>query len=94
MELDSILTISLIRKGVDKKHPYALVIVKIQELLGRDWWVHMSHIFWEGNHTADCIANLGHSLQLEACFYFIPRSYVCSILLENLVGVSVPRSFV
>ena len=42
------LIISLIRKGVDKKHPYALVIVKVQELLNSDWLVHMSHIFKGG----------------------------------------------
>ena len=94
LELDSSSAISLIRKGVDNKHPYALVIAKVQELLKRDWVVHMNHIFKEGNRAADCMAYLGHSQQLGACFYFMPPSCVCSILFKDIVGVSLPRAFI
>ena len=78
---------------MDRKHPYALIIAKVQELLSRDWVVHMLNIFREGNRAADCMANLGHSLQLGACFYFTSPTCVRSILFEDLVGDSLPRSF-
>lgn len=81
----------LIQRGVDNKHLFALVIGQVKELLSKDWIVQWVNIYKEANHAVDCMANLGHSLQLRVCFYFIPSICLDSILHEDLVGIRLPR---
>ena len=88
LEIDFAATLSLIHKDVDIKYPYALVICKVQELLSRNWDVRVVKIFREANHAANCLASLGHFIQLGVCFYFDPPNYLRSILYDNLVGVA------
>lgn len=77
LKLDSRAALALIHKDLDVKHPYALVFHKFQELLNRSWVVRVVKIFREANHVVHCLANLGHSLQLGACCYFVPPSCLC-----------------
>ena len=47
MELDSSAALCLIRKPLDRSHPYASLIGRVQDLLHRDWEVVLSHIYRE-----------------------------------------------
>ena len=91
LEIDSAAALSLIYKDVDIKHRYALVICKVQQLISRNWDVHMVKIFREANHAVDCLASVGHSIQMGVCFYFDPPSCLKSISHDDQVGIALPR---
>ncbi|CAN1152638.1 Putative ribonuclease H protein At1g65750 [Linum perenne] len=58
----------------------------------RDWEVILKHIYREGNHAADYLANLGH--QLSIGLHLIPTSD-CNLgyhLLYDSLGISEPRN--
>lgn len=76
---------------MDIKYPYALVIRKVKELMSWNWVVCVVKVFREANRAVDCLANLGHSLQLGVCLYFEPPSCLYSTLDDDLVGAAMPR---
>ena len=91
LEMDSKAAISLIQQGTDSRHPYAMVVTRVQELLRRDWQVLYCHIYRKANRAADCLADVGHSLLLGACFYLFAPSCLGTILRDDLAGVALPR---
>ena len=52
--------ISLIQKGVETVHPFAFVIAKVRELIGRNWVVKLSHIYREANRAANQLVSARH----------------------------------
>ena len=91
LEIDSIATISLISVGSENKHPYAMVITRVHDLLCRDWQVRILHVYREANRVADCLANLGHTMNFGICYFLHSPSCLVSILGDDLVGVALPR---
>ena len=88
LELNSITIVDLIQKGMDKKHPYAMMIARVQNLLQRDWQVHVKHVFREANLIADYLATIGHSLNLgRVCLYLSPPFLLRTILRDDLAGL-------
>ncbi|CAN0841575.1 hypothetical protein LINGRAHAP2_LOCUS3346 [Linum grandiflorum] len=59
----------------DQRH--STCIQQIQKLLNRDWVVHVTHIYREGNRVADLLAHFGHSLP--------PRLYLIDAFCSNIV---------
>jgi len=51
--------IKLISETVNDWHHYALNVWNIQELISRNWQVHLLHTHREGNACTDYIAKLG-----------------------------------
>ena len=47
LEMDSKAAISIIQRGTDSTHPYAMVVARVQELLQRDWQVFFIIIYIE-----------------------------------------------
>ena len=69
LEIDSTAAVVLIKKHLDSKHLYGMVIAKVHDLLSRDWQVRISHIFRKTNRSIDCLASVGHSLNVGVTFY-------------------------
>ena len=91
MELDSSCAITLIQNPLDQKHPYAALILRIHQLIQRDWDVRVMHSFREANRAADCLAALGHTLPLGVHFYSVPPIALRGILSEDSRGIALPR---
>ena len=92
--MDSTAAIELIKKTLDSKHPYAMFIARVQELLSQNWIVHVKHIYREANTAADCLAATSHSVSFGACFYLFSPSCLGSILRDDLAGMALPRLIV
>ena len=94
LEIDSTVVVALIKKRLVSKHPYGMVIAKVNDLLSHDWQVRISRIFREANKSVDCLASVGHSLNIDITFYmFAPlclspflRGYFVRVTLLRLVA--------
>ena len=86
LDFDSSNALSLIQKDSIEHHPFASIIKRIHELLRWDWVVQISHIFQEANRAMDFLANIGHSVQLEVCFYDSVPNGLASLLRDDIVG--------
>ncbi|CAI0454456.1 unnamed protein product [Linum tenue] len=62
LKMDSTITIAIIWDRSDDDHRHGLLEKQVNHLLERDWDVAVSHVYREGNQTADFLANLGHGL--------------------------------
>ena len=87
MELDYIAAIALIQKGTYGKHPYAMVLARVHDLLRRNWQVLIRHMYCNANYAMDCLANVGHSLNLGVCYFLSPTSCLGTILRDDLAGL-------
>jgi ribonuclease HI len=88
---DSKLAIKLISEPVNTWHHYAAILHNIQELLARDWQVHLLHTLREGNACADYLAKMG-ARNLEAYNRIIaPPVGISLLLLADASGVSFTR---
>ena len=90
LEIDSSVAVALINKDIDLKHPYGSVIARIKEMLMKSWQVSIKLIYHESKRAADWMAELGHSLNLGVCLYFVPPIGHGVILRDDLVGVVLP----
>ena len=50
----------------------------------------MHHIYREANRNVNCLANVGHSLNLGFCFYMSLPFYLGAILQNDVIGVTFP----
>lgn len=91
-ESDSHVAIHLINNGCDVHHLYASIVSQIQALAARDWTVQFSHVFWEANGVADCLASLAHTYPLGVHRLEGPPASCWHLLLFDCTGVSYPRS--
>ena len=66
------------------------MLAKVRNLLCKDWQVHVRHIYREAKRAMDCLANVGHSLNLGVCFYMSLPSCLGAILRDDVVGVALP----
>ncbi|CAI0551158.1 unnamed protein product [Linum tenue] len=91
MEIDSRCAIQILQGEDNSDHQHAMVIDRLHELLRRDWDVTFSHIYREGNKSADFHASRGH--QMELGFHFVPITdpALCLHLLYDTLGISESR---
>lgn len=57
MEVDSLCVIQLVASSSVTKNEYSLLILSMQELLQRNWHVHIKHIYRKANFAVDALAN-------------------------------------
>ncbi|CAN1766596.1 Putative ribonuclease H protein At1g65750 [Linum perenne] len=60
--MDSLCAISILEGGFNLEHQHAGQVLRFRQLRERDWTIRLTHIYREGNHLADYLANKGHSL--------------------------------
>ncbi|CAN1788431.1 Putative ribonuclease H protein At1g65750 [Linum perenne] len=58
----------------------------------RDWDVHLTHTFREGNRVADLLAHLGHSLAFGCHHLAECNPEIWLALLSDCIGVALPKS--
>ncbi|KAK8557629.1 hypothetical protein V6N12_009858 [Hibiscus sabdariffa] len=56
----------------------------LDELIGRDWSVHIQHTKCSGNKVADALAKNANLASLATTFYVTPPIWINSLLLENV----------
>ena len=79
LELDSSSAVSLIKHCVDRRHPYASLILKIKHLLDRSWEVKVEHIYEEANGATDFMASMSHALDFGLHVSCNPLEGLCVV---------------
>ncbi|CAI0429938.1 unnamed protein product [Linum tenue] len=91
LKLDSTTAIAIIRDRSDDDHRHGILAKHVNHLLDRDWDVSISHVYREGNRTADFLANLGHSLTFGTHHVDVCCSDLCRWLDYDVMGISQTR---
>ena len=94
MELDSSSAVALINNAKNCRNPLAALLGRIERYLLHDCDVKVHHVFCEANRAADFMASKGHELQLGLTVFYDPPLGLCSILKEDIRGVSFLRMIV
>ena len=63
--MDSFNVVSLIHHSNYDKHPYSTLILKIKQLIDRNWAFRVGHVYG----AADFMASTGHALVLDLHVY-------------------------
>ncbi|CAN1170479.1 Putative ribonuclease H protein At1g65750 [Linum perenne] len=91
VQMDSRVALDLLWATGVQTHQHAGEILALRSLISRDWEVSFSHVYREGNHAADFLANTGHSLPFG--FHVFPTTD-CNLgyfLRRDCMGISEPR---
>ncbi|CAN1131192.1 Putative ribonuclease H protein At1g65750 [Linum perenne] len=92
VQSDSQVAVNLLTADSEASHHHAHEVVQFRELVARSWEVRLCHIYREGNHVADYLANLG---QQRAIGFHMVSPSDCDLsfhLLYDALGISKPRS--
>ena len=90
-ESDSQVAIKLVKEPLNSFHLYASIILRIKDILMRDWEVEIHHIFREGNMLADLLAKKGAQGRERLVYWEVPPQDVKDILLANTIGFGFRR---
>ncbi|CAI0447820.1 unnamed protein product [Linum tenue] len=91
LKLDSATAVAIIKNCADDEHRHGLLAQHAFNLLSRDWDVVVSHVYREGNRTADYLASLGHSLPFGTHHVDVCSPDLCRWLDYDVMGISQPR---
>lgn len=91
VEVDSLSVTQMVTKQVVVPNVFHALVVAIQELLHRSWQITITHIYREGNSTADFMANMAHSFSYGLHLFSYPPEGIRSILLHDMFGTFQPR---
>lgn len=83
--------IDTIKKADVQVGDCASLIRSILQLVNRDWFITLIHVFRESNRVADKLANIAASLPLGFQLFHAPSSEIAPILVDDRAGVSFPR---
>lgn len=93
IESDSLLAVSALNKPCLPQHSCAAIIHLIQEFLGKDWLVKVSHIKREVNQVVDVLPGMAHGGSFDTVFLSNPSIECSSMLLDDACGIGFPRGF-
>ena len=91
LEVDSIMVVEFLTKGIGDTHPLSFLVRLCHGFLTRDWLVRIVHVYREANHLADGLANLVFSLSFGFHKLDAAPSDVVSLLREDVDGPLRPR---
>jgi hypothetical protein len=83
--------VSLIKNSVSPHHHFANEILRIRQLLSKDWNIVINHTFREGNACADLLAKMGAYANLPLVILEDPPSQLSSALQADAWGVAFVR---
>ncbi|CAN1788430.1 Putative ribonuclease H protein At1g65750 [Linum perenne] len=92
IQLDSKAAIDAINNNLDSSGRHNQTLHRIRELCNRNWDVHLTHTFREGNRVADLLAHLGHSLAFGCHHLAECNPEIWLALLSDCIGVALPKS--
>ena len=73
-------------------HPRYSLIHSCLNLLHGNWLCLIRHVYREGNRVADCLAKMGHSLELGVTYFADPPSQVSGLLENDAKGLALARN--
>lgn len=92
LQLDSIVTVGMLRRDMDWYPEHAGLLHQCKALLiARDWEVYVSHCYREANQVADILANMGIGIDMGVIFYQSQPMEIKDVLLTDVRGVYWPR---
>ncbi|CAN1782191.1 Putative ribonuclease H protein At1g65750 [Linum perenne] len=62
VQMDSSCAISILDGKLNLEHQHTGLVLRFKQLAERSWTIQLTHIYREGNHLADHLANKGHDL--------------------------------
>ena len=92
MEVDSKCEVDILQRKDKRVGPNYRLTRDINKLLNKEWEVKIAHIYRKGNRCTDAIANHVFSLPQGLNILEDLPDDVKKILLQDIVGVSFPRS--
>lgn len=88
MEIDSMIIIQFLEKGMETKHPCCPIYYQYKNLIVKDQVVRFKHSYMEENRPVDCLANMAFNVQLGTHCFSGPPTSVLGILLKHISGAS------
>ncbi|XP_010484806.1 PREDICTED: uncharacterized protein LOC104763089 [Camelina sativa] len=92
LEVDSELVVGFLTTVIEDSHPLSFLVRLCYDFISRDWIVRIGHMYREANRLADGLANYALLLPLGFHSFVLSLEPVRSIVLQDLVGFSLPRS--
>jgi ribonuclease HI len=93
VEGDSKLLIDMVTNNCKTNGTTPSLMRRIRNLLDRSWHVEIHHTWWEGNRSADWLANF--SLTMDSWDFVVlktPPSELNSLLFDDISGACMPRN--
>ncbi|CAN1150113.1 Putative ribonuclease H protein At1g65750 [Linum perenne] len=94
LQLDSQAAIDAIKEAPESSCRHSQVLHRIRELCNREWVIHFTHTFREGNRVADLLAHQGHSLAFGCHFLADCNPDTRFAIFSDCIGVSIPRTII
>lgn len=91
IEMDSLVAVQLVKSSINPLHPLFSLVANCQELLERDWYVVLSHVYRELNWVADMMARLSHNVDYGCRLFSSPPHEVIKLLEADHLGLAKPR---
>ncbi|CAL2260860.1 unnamed protein product [Prunus armeniaca] len=74
-------------------HPLAGIVASCGKLMNQFDSCTVRHIYREKNCVADGLANWSYNMGLGVCYFDFAPSWIGSLVIGDLIGVSRPRLF-
>ncbi|KAI9193852.1 hypothetical protein LWI28_000667 [Acer negundo] len=84
IESDSQTTVLLVSSKSPLNHPLFILIQECRYLMNHDWSCNIHHVYRESNRVVDCLAKLGHSLDLGTTVFDIPPAEITGVLDDDV----------
>ncbi|CAN1294811.1 Putative ribonuclease H protein At1g65750, partial [Linum perenne] len=91
VQVDSCAIITLVTRVDNPVHQHVREIITIRKFFKTDWEVTISHVYREGNFTADYLGNHGHDYPSGMHLISLPDCYLSCFLRRDCMSISEPR---
>jgi len=89
--VDSEIVVGFLKTGISDTHPLSFLVRLCYGFLSKDWTVRVSHVYREGNHLADGLANYAFPLSLGLHLYDFCPDDLSLCLSEDARGSAYSR---
>ncbi|KAF7806413.1 heat shock 70 kDa protein-like [Senna tora] len=84
IESDNSVIMKIVQFEHGSPHPLRYILLRIKDLVQRDWHVEFKHVFREGNRVADCMAFHAHSMALGLNVFIDPPRFCYDCYRDDL----------
>lgn len=92
VKMDSAVAVKMIRNGKPQFNFLVPIVKEISyHLSQQDWFASITHIFREGNHAADHLANMGHHVDFNIHEIDSIPNPLALIIKDDITGCCMPR---
>ncbi|KAK2662858.1 hypothetical protein Ddye_001432 [Dipteronia dyeriana] len=91
IESDSQAAVDLLSNNSSMNHPLFSIIQACKALINNEWSCNIQHVYRESNRVVDCLAKLGHSLELGFSVFKDPPPQVAVVLDDDYKCLVIAR---